>query len=310
MANPLISVIIPNFCHASYLDQRIQSVLNQTYNNFEVIILDDCSPDNGASKAVIEKYRDNPYVSHIIYNEHNSGSTFKQWNKGFELAKGEIIWIAESDDYCELNFLETLMPCWEKYPNCSVIQSATVYIDSNSVRLQPEIQYSGDVEYISGREFIKRRLVCSNFYIPNASAVTFRKDVALSLEKDYMTFKSSGDSLFWIHMLEKGDICTVYKPLNYFRQHQNKVSSKKEVDGTQCKENFRIFQYLKSKGYIRTIIKNDAFRFYWRYITTYNFESEEVRKELLHLWFPWWKRNSIYLFYTKVYNRLYYFLNN
>ena len=107
--------------------------------------MDDKSKDN--SVEVINKYRDNPHVSHVIINEENSGSTFKQWHKGFELAKGEIIWIAESDDYCELNFLETLMSCWEKYPNCSVIQSATVYIDSNSVRLQPEIQYSGDVEY-------------------------------------------------------------------------------------------------------------------------------------------------------------------
>lgn len=310
MNSPLVSVIIPNYCHAKYLDQRIQSVLEQTYQNYEVIILDDCSPDNGASKTVIEKYRDNPHVSHIVYNEQNSGSTFKQWNKGFELAKGEIIWIAESDDYCESNFLEMLMPFWEKYPKCSVIQSATVYIDSNSIWLQPERKFSENVEYLSGGEFIKRRLVCSNFYIPNASAVTFRKNVALSLEKDYMTFKSSGDSLFWIHMLEKGDICTVDKPLNFFRQHKNKVSSKKEVDGTQCKENYRIFTYLKSKGYIRTIIKNEAFGFYWRYITTYNFKSEEVRKELLRLWFPWWQRNTLYLFYTKLYSRLYHYINN
>ena len=106
MANPLVSVIIPNYCHAKYLDQRIQSVLNQTYPNFEVIILDDCSPDDGASRAVIEKYRFDPHVTHIIYNETNSGSTFKQWNKGFSLAEGELVWIAESDDFCEDMLLE------------------------------------------------------------------------------------------------------------------------------------------------------------------------------------------------------------
>ena len=123
MNNPLVSVIIPNYCHAQYLDQRIQSVLNQTYQNFEVIILDDCSPDDGASKAVIEKYRDNTHVSQIVYNEVNTGSTFKQWEKGFLIAKGELIWIAESDDYCELNLLEELVALYAKYPNCSFVLS-------------------------------------------------------------------------------------------------------------------------------------------------------------------------------------------
>ena len=120
MHNPLVSVIIPNYCHARYLDQRIQSVLNQTYRNFEVIILDDCSPDDGASRAVIEKYRDNPHVSHIVYNTENSGSPFRQWNKGFGLAKGELIWIAESDDYADERFLEILVPCILLHNNISV----------------------------------------------------------------------------------------------------------------------------------------------------------------------------------------------
>ena len=104
MRSPLVSVIIPNYNHAVYLDERIKSVLNQTYQNFELIILDDCSPDNGASMAIIEKYRNNPHISHIVYNDVNSGSTFKQWHKGLELAKGDLIWIAESDDNCEKSF--------------------------------------------------------------------------------------------------------------------------------------------------------------------------------------------------------------
>ncbi len=83
----MISVIIPNYNHAFYLEQRIESILSQNFKDFEVIILDDKSTDN--SKEIIEKYRNHPpHISTIIYNEANSGSTFIQWNKGVSLSKG------------------------------------------------------------------------------------------------------------------------------------------------------------------------------------------------------------------------------
>ena len=71
-----VSVIIPNYRHARYLKERIDSVLEQTYRDFEVIILDDCSPDD--SQEIIETYRSREKIAHIVYNEHNSGSTFVQ----------------------------------------------------------------------------------------------------------------------------------------------------------------------------------------------------------------------------------------
>lgn len=103
----MVSVIIPNYNHASFLQQRIDTVLAQTYSDFEVILLDDCSTDD--SRQVIEQYRHHPKVSGIIYNETNSGNTFQQWEKGIALAKGEWIWIAESDDYADPGFLATLI---------------------------------------------------------------------------------------------------------------------------------------------------------------------------------------------------------
>ena len=113
--NPLVSVIIPNYNHARYLKQRLDSVFNQTYQNFEVIFLDDCSSDN--SLEIVEQYKGNPHLSQIVVNETNSGSTFKQWDKGFGLAKGDLIWIAESDDFCELNFLKELVTQIENSEN-------------------------------------------------------------------------------------------------------------------------------------------------------------------------------------------------
>ena len=105
--NPLVSVIIPNYNHAKYLRQRINCILQQTYKNIEIIILDDKSTDN--SIDVIKEYESNPFVCKIVLNEQNSGSTFIQWNKGFSLAKGDLIWISESDDFCENTLLQTLV---------------------------------------------------------------------------------------------------------------------------------------------------------------------------------------------------------
>ena len=101
---PLVSIIVPNFNHAAFLAQRLESIYNQTFSSFEVILLDDASTDN--SIEILNLYKNHPKTAHFIINTINSGSPFKQWQKGVELAKGELIWIAESDDYAAINFLE------------------------------------------------------------------------------------------------------------------------------------------------------------------------------------------------------------
>ena len=75
MKAPKVSVIIPNYNHQKYLKERIDSILNQTYPDYELLILDDRSPDN--SMDVINLYKKHPRISQIVCNEVNSGSTFK-----------------------------------------------------------------------------------------------------------------------------------------------------------------------------------------------------------------------------------------
>src|SRR4030042_2316707 len=110
---PTVSVIVPNYNYAQFLDQRLQSILNQTYQDFEVLCLDDASTDN--SREIISRY-----LSHgrfrVYYNEHNSASAFGQWHRGIELAQGEYIWIAEADDYADREFLSSLVAVLEAHP--------------------------------------------------------------------------------------------------------------------------------------------------------------------------------------------------
>lgn len=108
-SNPKVSVIVPNYNHGRFLDQRLQSILDQTYQNIEVIVLDDCSSDN--SVEVISGHCErNPGKIRCILNTKNSGNVFRQWRKGAEEARGELVWICESDDFCDPGFLEALVP--------------------------------------------------------------------------------------------------------------------------------------------------------------------------------------------------------
>ena len=93
--------------------QRLESVYNQTYQDFEVILLDDCSNDD--SVTILNTYAKHPKTSHVVFNDKNSGSPFKQWAKGLALAKGEFIWIAESDDVADLSFLEISVESLKEY---------------------------------------------------------------------------------------------------------------------------------------------------------------------------------------------------
>ncbi|TXN72117.1 glycosyltransferase family 2 protein, partial [Methylobacterium sp. WL8] len=105
---PKVSIIVPNFNHAPYLNERLKSIYDQTYKNFEVILLDDCSYDESA-KILTKFANTHKNNTRLFINKKNSGGVFNQWKKGFSLAIGELIWIAESDDYCSSDFLSELV---------------------------------------------------------------------------------------------------------------------------------------------------------------------------------------------------------
>lgn len=245
----MVSVIIPSYNHEKYLQHRIDSVLNQSYQNFELIILDDKSKDD--SKKVIEAYRDHPKVSHIIYNEVNSGTTFKQWKKGIELAKGEYIWIAESDDYADVTFLEKTISLIEK--NNSVLcfsQSYVIDEHDTIIRKKEEVLKSNSCDVDA---FLTDLLLYGNV-VYNASMVVFRKDaIDKSIWDKLSRLKYCGDWLFWANlaMNGKGTVSEVKEYLNYFRNHSSNVSNKAEVNGLTFLEGFPISKMIAKKQGIK-----------------------------------------------------------
>ena len=277
MPLPTVSVIVPNYNHAPFLRQRIESILDQSHQDFELILLDDCSTDG--SRDIMESYRGDPRVSHIVYNEANSGSAFRQWDKGIELAQGEWVWMAESDDYADPTFLERMMAEVTKVPNCSLAYAATWWVDEGGNKLW-ETPSSNHVNIYQGKDFIRRKLAVCNS-IANVSECLFRRDCYQPSESHrYEHMRLCGDWFFYILLAEQGSVVEVEEPLSYYRQHSSNISSDAEHSGLTFLEGIDVLDYmtthcdLKAKDYAR-----GWGRLWARYQQKYNF-SRAVQNQI------------------------------
>lgn len=226
-----ISIIVPNYNHQDFLPKRLDTIFNQTFQDFEVILLDDCSTDG--SWEYLKQFENHPKVSHCIRNESNSGSPFKQWKKGLELAKYDWIWIAESDDFSDRNFLSESSRKVDEYTN--VIFCKSIYVDGNNSQISEanfitemkEFEIQNSFEMMHGVEFIRNYLSLRNFII-NASSALFKKPNEFPIEIQEMKF--IGDWYFWIFLLKNGNVKYISRPFNYFRFHSYSTRSWKSVE--------------------------------------------------------------------------------
>lgn len=235
---PLVSVIVPNYNHARYLEKRLFSVFNQTYGHFEVIILDDCSTDN--SLQIINRYKYNPHLQTIVVNESNSGSPFLQWEKGLRIAKGNLIWIAESDDYCELSFLEKLVDAFTKDERLAVAFSSIVFFNDDGYERRYK---TGSNLFFDGIRFI-RGWMSNQCAIKNASGAVFKKEAYEQISKEYLSFRGAGDYQFWVEMSSKGNVGFIRKNLAYFRMGQSTVTAINRKTGNAILEDIRVCNYI------------------------------------------------------------------
>jgi glycosyltransferase involved in cell wall biosynthesis len=239
-AIPIVSVIVPNYNHARFLPERFASIRNQTFQDFELIVLDDASTD--ASLPVIRsELADFPYQ--LIENECNSGSPCSQWLKGILQARGRYLWIAESDDSCSPDFLANRVHCMQQGASLSYCRSRPIDELSHSIS---GITYWPDhfdaqqwkVDFtMPSDQFCKRYLINANM-IPNASAVVLERNTALnclSIRNSLQTFRSVGDWLFWMHYLLSSNGPVSFSPAedSWYRYH---LSTTRTISGSKQKE--------------------------------------------------------------------------
>lgn len=264
---PVVSVIIPNYNYARYLEARIQSVLEQDFQDFELILLDDASTDN--STEIIERYRNNPKVSHIVINEHNTGSPFAQWQRGIELARGKYIWIAEADDLAKPEFLSASVKALNTNPDAALSFTGADVIDGAGEKSCQDFDYyswndhSGSpLKVYDGQEYITRNMYWSS-RIYNASGAVFLKSaVKPRFLAESAKMRNSGDWLFWVKIASTGKIVEIHRKLNAFRIHGANTTSNGEKNGTLRLEDIIVISYIEENFHIpryKQIVRHGTF---------------------------------------------------
>jgi glycosyltransferase involved in cell wall biosynthesis len=247
---PAVSVIVPNYNHARFLDRRIQSVLGQTFQDIEVIFLDDASTDQ--SIEVFARYAGDPRVR-SAFNSVNSGSPFLQWNKGIALTSGAYIWIAESDDDADPRFLETLVCKLAQRPQAVLaccdawrMDEAGTPLWRNEACLRYVHPTHWQQDYVnSGTDEVAQYMVVTNT-IPNASGVVFRREAWERAGPVPAGWRLSGDWFQWVRMLAQGDLVYVSEPMNRFRQHRATIRASAAKSGVYAAEFYRVLRYIRT----------------------------------------------------------------
>ncbi len=231
---PKVSVIVPNYNHAPYLNRRLESIYRQTYRNIEVLLLDDCSADQ--SRAVLAEYAERyPEITKVLFNEENSGGVFRQWAKGIKAASGNLVWIAESDDYCDENFLEKLVRCFDDEAVMLAYSRVEFVRADESVMPDEFWHHVRDLEcrekwkhsYVNtAHQEVSEALGIINT-IPNASGAIFRRPVAMPLLEDeaWLSMRVVGDWVFYLHLLRGGKIAYSVETTNYFRRYETSTAA-------------------------------------------------------------------------------------
>lgn len=262
-----VSVVVPNYSYAKYISKRIDSIVQQTYPIYELIILDDCSIDK--SVEIIEKKIEGIKVKcpelkvRFVRNEKNSGKAMRQWRKGFELAEGDYVWIAEVDDLSSRNFLAEVMKGFDD-PKVVISYAESAIINSFGLMIIPNFRWSRDKEktghynrsYVNDGNKEIEEIMAIRCTIPNVSGAVFKNDKKfLKYFDKAIKFSQAGDWYFYAKVLGNGKIAYNRKSLNKFRVHSSSKTSRSKKDRTHFDEVVLMHEYFNKNYDLKSSVR-------------------------------------------------------
>jgi glycosyltransferase involved in cell wall biosynthesis len=242
---PRVSIVVPNYNYARYLDERLQTLLNQTLGDFELIITDDASTDD--SRMIIERYTHDPRVR-AIYFDRNSGSAYPRWNDAARECRGEFLLFAGADDKCEPTFLERLVGVLDANPGVGLVYAQVWITDAGGKRLF-EKQYWNRPEhwatdYVNDGRDECRTYMSLHCTIPTASSVLLRRSLFEAVGPFDVSLPLCADWLLYARIAQNADIAYVAEPLVDFRTHPQTARSAAAKSLRLVDDSYRVATYI------------------------------------------------------------------
>ena len=240
VSNPLISVIIPVYKVEKYLEKCVDSVINQTYKNLEIILVDDGSPDN--CPKICDEYAKKDKRIKVIHKEN--GGVGSARNKGMEKAVGEYITFVDSDDWLEKNFIQEMLFIINKY-KVDYVTCGYYRVYENKKEI-----INGNLEeiVIDSKEYVNKLLNVQNGYgFVHMKLIKKEKISSLRFEEKLVVGE---DALFNIQLCKNIEKIVIYnKPLYNYYFNTNSVVRK--YNNEYCNN------YLKSMIYMSEYIRKN-----------------------------------------------------
>ncbi|MHA3774168.1 glycosyltransferase family 2 protein [Verrucomicrobiota bacterium sgz303538] len=249
MKTPTVSFVVPCYNLAHLLRECIESILSQTFGDLEVLIMDDCSPDNTAEVAA--SFSD-VRVQHIR-NEKNLGH-LGNYNKGITMSRGRYVWMLSADDYLRRNYvLERYVDLMEKNARVGYTFCPGVAVGERGITDVAEWVALGQIAHgnkdriITGRELVKK-LIRGNTTV--CSSVLVRRECYERLGLFPLNMPWAGDWYLWCLFALYYDVGYFAEPMVCYREHENSMTNKlwSEDVTSCCEEDIMIPWEIKRKA--------------------------------------------------------------
>ena len=242
--NPRVSFVVPCYRLAHLLKECVDSILAQTFGDLEVLIMDDCSPDD--TPQIAKSFTD-PRVRHIR-NDPNLGH-LRNYNKGIFLARGQFIWLISADDRLRRPYIvERYVDFMDRHPAAGFAFCPGMGLEDGNETSLLRYSYHGDKDQLfPGPQFFIK-LLKSNSVLAASGMV--RRDVYEKLGMFPLNMPFGGDWYLWLLFALHYDVAYLAEPMVHYRQHaQSMTNVLNEEDPRICtKDDLRVLWQIKRRA--------------------------------------------------------------